>query len=424
MAQNSFLQQLRKWDPWYTAALGLFIILAIVRAWHLNIPSDPVFDEVYFPVFAQKYLTGQAFFDIHPPLGKWLIAAGEWLFGNNAFGWRFVPYLFNMGLLTVLWQLAWRFTKSWQAAFITLLVTSVDGILFVYGRLGLMDGIMYFFVFAAFLFFVIALEQKTIKKQFLYLLLAAVFVGFAVAVKWLGLAALILCFIWLLFHWKKLIIPYPFIGLFILLLIASGTYVLTFLGEGGNWQQLSRDIAQPFANVWDAFVTWHKQAYIFSRDLTATHPYGSQWWTWPFIVRPIWNYFQLENGLYYGIITIGNPFIWWSALVVFIYTTFFVWPKNVWQWCLSISSILMYIPWIFISRVSFLYYFMGVAIVWQLLLSLTLWQLWKTKQGKVAVPIILGLFVLWFICFYPLLTGVPISQAYFNALLWFQYWRS
>ena len=420
----SLLQHIKSWDAYYVAALGLFVVFAVVRAWHLASPQDVIFDEVYFPVFAQKYIIGEAFFDIHPPLGKWIIAVGEWVFGNNAFGWRIMSYLFGMGLLTVLWQLAWRMTKSWQAAFIALLIAGVDGMLFVYGRLGLMDGIMYFFVFAAFLFFVIALEQKIVKKQVLYLLLAAVLTGCAVAIKWLGLAALILCFVWLLFHWKKLIVPYPIIGLFVLLLVASGTYVLAFLGEGGNWQQLSRDIMEPFDSVWNAFVTWHKQAYVFSRDLTATHPYGSSWWTWPFMVRPIWDHFQLVDGHYYGIITIGNPLTWWSALVVFVYTVFFVWPKNAWQWCLSISSVLMYVPWIFISRVSFLYYFMGVAIVWQLLLSLTLWQLWKSKQGKIIVPILLGLFALWFVCFYPLLTGIPISQKYFNALLWFEQWRS
>ena len=30
-----------------------------------------------------------ASFIVHPPVGKWLIAAGEQLFGMNSFGWRF-----------------------------------------------------------------------------------------------------------------------------------------------------------------------------------------------------------------------------------------------------------------------------------------------------------------------------------------------
>ncbi|MCH5923303.1 hypothetical protein MMA85_24125, partial [Salmonella enterica] len=78
-------------------------------------PAKLVFDETYYPKDAWTLLqqgyegtwpdakaanpdiikgmsdiwTPQAEFVVHPPLGKWLIAAGEQMFGLTPFGWRF-----------------------------------------------------------------------------------------------------------------------------------------------------------------------------------------------------------------------------------------------------------------------------------------------------------------------------------------------
>ena len=76
-----------------TAVLGL--IALVVRLWGINYPRDLLFDEAYYPPEARELLTwgfeynrGYSFI-VHPPLGKWFIAAGEQLFGYNSFGWRF-----------------------------------------------------------------------------------------------------------------------------------------------------------------------------------------------------------------------------------------------------------------------------------------------------------------------------------------------
>ena len=50
-------------------ALGLF-----TRYYSLLWPRQVVFDEVHFGKFVNGYITGRYFFDIHPPLGKQLIA--------------------------------------------------------------------------------------------------------------------------------------------------------------------------------------------------------------------------------------------------------------------------------------------------------------------------------------------------------------
>lgn len=464
-------------NPWYLGGCALLVLAAILRALFLSSPQMPVFDEVHFPYFAQRYLAGQPFFDIHPPLAKWLIALSEWLFGYNqsadyslavagagatdyftriiptilgnfSFSWRFMPYLFGMGFLLVIWQLAWHITKSYQAAFFALLLVSTDSLLFVYGRTGLMDGIMYFFVFAAFLACVLALKQRKVFRQVGYLLLAGVLSGLAMSVKWLGMAALILCFFWLLFHFQKIHKPRGLIAVLAALILAVSTYLFSFIGETNNWQQLAIDVNQPTHSYWDKLYQWHDQSFLFNKNLKDSHPYGSTWWSWPLMLRPLLYYYEQVDPITFTpardlltqtplsvctsdgscwvrlIAAIGNPIIWWCSFVSFLITFFFIWPKKSWQWALLLSSIVMYLPWLFIGRVSFLYYFMGVAIVWQVLLALNLWEWYKKPSGKIAVPVLLVLAAVWFFLAYPVLTATPIPAWYIPKVLWFPSWRT
>ncbi|SDD04268.1 phospholipid carrier-dependent glycosyltransferase, partial [Actinokineospora iranica] len=80
-----------------TAVVGL--LGGFVRLWNLGWPTDhgtPVFDEKHYVPQAWQMLRNGGFEDnagyeltVHPPLGKSLIAVGEWLFGYNGWGWRF-----------------------------------------------------------------------------------------------------------------------------------------------------------------------------------------------------------------------------------------------------------------------------------------------------------------------------------------------
>ncbi|MBE1028532.1 glycosyltransferase family 39 protein, partial [Escherichia coli] len=47
-----------------------------------------------------------------PPVGKWLIATGEQLFGFNSFGWRFSSVVFGSLLVLMTIRLARRLSRS------------------------------------------------------------------------------------------------------------------------------------------------------------------------------------------------------------------------------------------------------------------------------------------------------------------------
>lgn len=78
----------------YYAAIGLIIILAVSLAlhlWHIDYPPAPAFDEAHFATYAGDYLDRQAFYDIHPPLGKLIYASVLFLASGGA---RFNDYQF------------------------------------------------------------------------------------------------------------------------------------------------------------------------------------------------------------------------------------------------------------------------------------------------------------------------------------------
>ena len=113
--------------PWHGrfTVLVLLIIAGFTRLWALGFPQAKVFDEAYYPVEAQEILrygyedNRGYLFIVHPPLGKWLIGFGEWMWDDNkseylsnTVGWRIMPAIF--GILTVIMvaRIARRLTHS------------------------------------------------------------------------------------------------------------------------------------------------------------------------------------------------------------------------------------------------------------------------------------------------------------------------
>ena len=86
----------------------------------------------------------------HPPLGKAMIAVGEWLFGLTPFGWRFAVAV--VGTLSILMtaRIARRMTRSTLLGCVAGLLMALDGLEFVLSRTAILDIIVMFWVLAAF----------------------------------------------------------------------------------------------------------------------------------------------------------------------------------------------------------------------------------------------------------------------------------
>ena len=127
--------------PLLFAAIG-----GILRFWALGRPHQLVFDETYYvkqgvsmleygvemrwkgegekvdPLFTTGNLdvfkSTEGDMVVHPPVGKWIIAGGEWLFGpTSSFGWRFAVALLGTLSILMVGRIARRmFGSSWLGA--------------------------------------------------------------------------------------------------------------------------------------------------------------------------------------------------------------------------------------------------------------------------------------------------------------------
>src|SRR5688572_9052393 len=126
-----------------TAILGVVSLAG--RLWGISYPKDLLFDEAYYPPQAHQLLTwgfeynrGYSFI-VHPPLGKWLIAAGEQVFGYSSLGWRFPSAVAGAITVVVLFRLTRRLTGSTLMGLIAGLLLALDGFAFTLSRIGLLD---------------------------------------------------------------------------------------------------------------------------------------------------------------------------------------------------------------------------------------------------------------------------------------------
>ncbi len=384
----------------------------MVRFYALDRPTDKVFDEVYFPVFAQNYLNHTDFFDSHPPLGKLIIAGSIRLVGNSPLGWRYFNAIAGLGLLAVITAFAYDLTGRKQTAVLALVFATLDPMALVESRVGLINVYLALFSIAGLWFF----WRWWIKKKHPWLnyLLALLFFGAAAAVKWIGLGAFGACILFMVIStlltrkrppltWKHALA----------LLIIPFIYLLTFYPDIHRGQNL----------IW-----WHKSAYSYHAHLVATHPYGSAWWSWPLILRPIWLYFKtIGPGKISGIIELGNVVTWIGGLVAFVYACISLrWLETKKQQVIIflISTYLaLYLPWIVISRVKFIYHYFVPLLILLILLAVVVDNelLSQPKRRWIGITFIVAA-AAFFLYFLPLLTGYPVAETFYRHHMWFRSW--
>ncbi len=144
----------------FLATLGIAVLAGLLRIWQVTEPKGVYFDEVYYTKDAYGLKTygyeasgdacdGSPAFVVHPPFGKWLMAASQALFGyvdcagkahgNPELGWRLSSVVAGTLAVFVLARTARRMFRSTLLGCFAGLLMAFDGLEFVQSRIGILD---------------------------------------------------------------------------------------------------------------------------------------------------------------------------------------------------------------------------------------------------------------------------------------------
>jgi len=415
------------------------------------------FDEIYHGRTAYEFLHGLTSYEnTHPPLGKILISLGVAIFGMNPFGWRIIGTLFGIGMVPIVYLFAKKISNNTFLAAAACALFTFDFMHFAQTRIATIDVYVTFFVILMYYFMYqytrLNFYETELQKTWLPLGACGICMGLGIASKWTGIyagAGLAVIFFSTLYgryreyrsanknpSGKTNGIPNRhIIGSFapntrrticfclvFFVLIPALIYLLSYI---------------PFRDYDDRGLIGRmlynqKTMFSYHSALKSTHPYSSTWYEWPIIKRPIWYYSRIvtqtaDGGLREGISSFGNPAVWWAGIPAAFYMVH-LWFRKKDQTAafLVIGYLAQYLPWFFVTRVTFIYhYFPCVAFV--VLMIMYSLQQWKDRLPKrpftAMTTVYCAVAVCLFLMFYPVLSGQPVEAAYVTKYLrWFQSW--
>ena len=394
----------------------------LLRIFNLSTPKGLVFDEIYYVDGARDYLKygvevskGAPEFVVHPPVGKWLIATGIKLFGNNEFGWRIAVAV--AGTLTVYLtaRIAQRIFHENKWATLAALLMALDGLNLVMSRTALLDIFLTLFVLLA-----VNAWLKGIYLNF------SIYLGLAMGSKWSAI------YFVLLFLILELVINRNLIRVIKVGVTSVAIYILTWFGWFSSSLGWDRDTkSNPIASL----IYYHKEMLGFHTGLTEKHSYQANPWSWIVMGRPTSFFYESPKGCgskncAQEVLAIGTPILWWLgaiALVVLIGVNL----HNFAMRELDISSLIPflgilagYFPWFFFQkRTVFTFY----AVVFEPFLILAIVLLAKLayeydERFKIVIAVALIAIAFNFVYFYPIFTGDITTYDAWFARMWWSSW--
>lgn len=399
--------------------LYLAIILgisALLRIFRLGTPNEVVFDEVYYVDGARDLLAngveltnGKPEFVVHPPIGKWMIAIGIKLFGDNPIGWRISAALFGVVSIYLIFLVARKLFKSDFLALLSTALASVDGIHLVMSRTALLDIFLMTFLFGA---FTALIFQK-------YLLMALM-LGLGLGTKWSALYFIIAIAVYLFIRERRALISYVIIIPSVYLVSWSGWFLSI---NGWNRKSSSNSLLSLF--------NYHKEILDFHTGLETDHPYQASPWNWLILGRPTSFFYDSpkncgSDNCAQEILAMGTPTIWWLGLIsIFITIGYFIHRRDKSAGLILLALLSNYLPWLlFPERTTF--YFYAIAFQPYLILAITfaIKEFLADSQGKRRVWVVSGfsLSALVFLYFLPLYLGTVLTYEAWYSRMWFSSW--
>ncbi|CAN0283058.1 unnamed protein product [Phaeothamnion confervicola] len=171
-------------------------------------------------------------------------------------------------------------------------------------------------------------------------------------------------------------------------------------------------------------VGYHLRMWRFRNDPAQFHHrYQCSFLSWPLVKRPVWFFYEQHEATVRGIVALGSPPFWWIAFLLLLESTFFSWRRSdrAGQF-LAVTYMLMWLPWASSSGGGFIYYMLPATPLMAVIVARELADWWQEKLSRRLAIGYCALLVLFFCLFFPLLTALPVSRAYFDCLFFYHGW--
>ncbi|MET8954446.1 dolichyl-phosphate-mannose--protein mannosyltransferase [Streptomyces sp. NPDC004393] len=403
--------RITRWSAW-GGPLLVTLLAGLMRFWNLGSPRAVIFDETYYAKDAWALIhngyeanwakdandlilqhsghvpipTDPAYV-VHPPVGKYVIGLGELIFGFNPFGWRFMTALLGTLAVLLLCRIGRRLFRSTFLGCLAGALMAVDGLQFVMSRTSLLDGVLEFFVLAAFACLLVDRDRARARLAAAlpadadgrvrpdahtaetarlgwrpWRWAAGLMLGLAIGTKWNGLYILaafcVMAVLWDVGARRVAGAPHPYrtalrrdtgITFLATVPVALIVYLTSWIGwilspadgtggyfrnwaatdgKGGNWT---------FLPDWLRSL-WHyeHEVYLFHVHLSSPHTYQSNPWSWIVLGRPVSYFYESPSPGQFGcpsdagqkcareVLALGTPLLWWAACFAILYV--------LWRW--------------------------------------------------------------------------------------------
>ncbi len=410
------------------------LISLVLRVVNLDSIKSFVFDEVYYVDGARDLLKygvevsgSQPEFIVHPPLGKWLIAAGIQIFGDNPFGWRIATAVVGSLLILVVALVAHKLFRDPLLTALASALMALDGLALVLSRTSLLDNFLTFFILLATYCFVV--------KKYWW---TGVVLGLALATKW---SALYFIFVFALIalyrafshHTGKDLIKPTLQRILQFAIIPVSVYLASWSGWFVSTRGWARDHS---TNAFNSFIYYHQQMLNFHTGLTEKHTYEANPWSWLIMGRPTSFFYESPKGCgapscSQEVIALGTPLLWWLGVAA-LSLVIGLWIRSFFTHLFDPAVTIIvagmaagYLPWFFFQeRTVFTFYaiifqpFVILALVFAARSILSNYKKW----GEILVAALFILIFLNFVYFLPIFIGDVITYDAWQNRMWFPSW--
>ena len=323
-----------------------------------------------------------SYFDPEPPLTKLMMAPSLRLLGFDTWGWRMSQVVFGSLLCGLMYLIALRLRRDRFFAAVASFLVVVDGLAFAESRIGVIDIIAVFFAALLYYLFLLHWQART-RTQWrvsLYAMAAAGGLAFAAKLTALAPAVVVAAMIGgrLLAPWLVWLVPalgrlsgprrhetrlwHEAAGRAPVIHYAAGLVLIgaIFCSSFARYLTVPHEDVYRFIDCNPAVpglttatpatdslpvpvttIAGHRtldpvRAVANVVDVTSAelqyhshechgHPYGSRWYTWPVMIKPVLFYSSsdpLPDGSGTGLASMndmGNPAIWWMGIPAILF---------------------------------------------------------------------------------------------------------